>query len=389
MSDVVVVVLVLAAMAAARWLRPTSVRRHAAPAAPVVLDGSRSSFRRATRRDPPRRPAGVARRARPPVRGGRRRRRRLGRRDAEVARAAGAQGPGGSTAARGVDRQGVGLPRGAGVAGGDLLLFLDADTVLAPTPSPGSSRCTRARRAGVGPALPPRRPSARAALGLVQPGRRDGERGLRRHADAVGALGSRWPSVRCLLTSRADLDRAGGHAAVRAEILDDAALAAAYDRAGLPVVCLVGGRRCGCAATRRDWASCCGGLDEEHRLRGLDRLAPGRRSAPCCSSAAHHAVAVGATLTVLDATTGIGGTLVGGHAAVWVAAYVALALQLRTVLRRLGSFRWWTWALVPVSLVAFDLVFARSAVLSGVRRSVQWRGRDVDLRGRDSADEVA
>ena len=45
----------------------------------------------------------------------------------------------------------------------------------------------------------------------------------------------------CLLTSRADYEGAGGHVAVRGEILDDVMLAAAYDRAGLPVRCAVGG----------------------------------------------------------------------------------------------------------------------------------------------------
>jgi 4,4'-diaponeurosporenoate glycosyltransferase len=56
------------------------------------------------------------------------------------------------------------------------------------------------------------------------------------------------------------------------------------------------------------------------------------------------------------------------------------------VLRRLGSFAWWTWALFPVPLVAFDLVFARSVVRTLVRRSVRWRGREVRLGARASED---
>jgi 4,4'-diaponeurosporenoate glycosyltransferase len=70
-------------------------------------------------------------------------------------------------------------------------------------------------------------------------------------------------------------------------------------------------------------------------------------------------------------------------------AYVAVALQLRWVLRRAGSFRWWAWALFPVPLLAFDLVFARSLALTVVRRSVTWRGRDVSLTGSRSGEEVA
>ena len=64
-----------------------------------------------------------------------------------------------------------------------------------------------------------------------------------------------------------------------------------------------------------------------------------------------------------------------------------VALQLRWVLRRTGSFRWWAWGLFPVALLAFDLVFARSLALTLVRRSVSWRGRDVSLA--DSPEGVA
>ena len=61
-----------------------------------------------------------------------------------------------------------------------------------------------------------------------------------------------------------------------------------------------------------------------------------------------------------------------------------LTMQLRD-----GTYRWWTWALFPLPLLAFDLVFARSLALTTVRRSVSWRGRDVSLTGERSEQEVA
>jgi 4,4'-diaponeurosporenoate glycosyltransferase len=64
-----------------------------------------------------------------------------------------------------------------------------------------------------------------------------------------------------------------------------------------------------------------------------------------------------------------------------VTAWVLVAGHLRAVLGRAGSFRWWTWALFPLPLLAFDAVFVRSAARTVVRRSVRWRGREVDLRG--------
>jgi 4,4'-diaponeurosporenoate glycosyltransferase len=101
---------------------------------------------------------------------------------------------------------------------------------------------------------------------------------------------------------------------------------------------------------------------------------------------AQHAVAVAALLAVVTAVTGWAVPLTG-HPALWAVAWIGFACQLRSILRRAGSFRWWTWALFPVPLLAFDAIFAISAVLTGVRRSVRWREREVDLRRRTSAEE--
>jgi 4,4'-diaponeurosporenoate glycosyltransferase len=102
---------------------------------------------------------------------------------------------------------------------------------------------------------------------------------------------------------------------------------------------------------------------------------------------AHHAVAVGGTLALAGAVMGRDLPLTHGHLALWAAAWVVIAWQLRRLLRRIGSFRWWTWALFPAPLVVFDLVFARSILQTALRRSVRWRGREVRLDGRGSAEE--
>jgi 4,4'-diaponeurosporenoate glycosyltransferase len=192
----------------------------------------------------------------------------------------------------------------------------------------------------------------------------------------------------CLLTSREDYVRAGGHEAVRADILDDAALAAAYHHAGLPVWCAVGG---GTVRMR----SYPGGLGQlvagwtKNIASGAADAGPSATAATVAWISAHHAVAVGAVLSLLVALAGRGGSLVAGSPLLWAVAYVGAALQLRWVLRRAGSFRWWVWALFPVPLLAFDLVFARSLALTVVRRSVSWRGRDVALAGDRSGEEAA
>ena len=272
---------------------------------------------------------------------------------------------------------------GARATSGDLLLFLDADTMLASDALDGLLTLY----AGHGGLV-----SVQPFHDVVRPYEQ-----LSSYFNAVSLLASGAFSPRparramafgpCLLTSRADYERAGGHAAVRAEILDDVQLAAAYDRAGLPVLCAVGGR----SVTMRSYP---GGLRQlvagwtKNFASGAAAADPRSTLAAVLWVSAHHAVAVGAARALLRAATGRGTAPTDAGLAVSALAWVGAAWQLRSILRRIGSFRWWTWALFPAPLLAFDAVFARSAALTVVRRSVRWRGREVDLSGRGSAEEA-
>ena len=273
---------------------------------------------------------------------------------------------------------------GARSAGGDLLLFLDADTVLAPD----ALEDLLAMRDGH-----PGLVSIQPFHTVVRPYEQ-----LSSYFNAVSVLASgvfgralsRRPMAfgPCLLTSRTDYEQAGGHAAVRQEVLDDVQLALAYHRAGLAVRCAVGGR----SVTMRSYP---GGLRQladgwtKNIASGAAAAAPGPGVAAVSWVIAHHAVAVGGALSVAGVATGHDLALAHGDPALWALAWVVVAWQLRSTLRPLGSFRWWTWALFPVPLLAFDLMFARSLLRTVVRRSVRWRGREVRLRGRGPANEGA
>lgn len=270
--------------------------------------------------------------------------------------------------------------QGANAARGDLLLFVDADTELAPGALGGLLEVY----AGTGP-------GPGGGLLSVQPFHvvRRGYEQLSAYFNAVsllasGAFGARPPRRSMafgpvLLTSRADWEAVGTHAAVRADVLDDVALARAYDVAGLPVRCLVGGR----AARMRMYPAGPRQLVEgwsKNFASGAAATSPVPALAVTGWVAAHHAVAVGALTWLVGL---LGATPADVHvptavvASAWALAWAGAAAQLRSVLRRIGSFAWWTWALFPVTLLAFDLVFARSVLLTGVRGSVPWRGRAV------------
>ncbi len=269
---------------------------------------------------------------------------------------------------------------GAGATDGELLLFLDADTVLGPDALAGLLEL-HAEHGGLVSVQPYHRvvrayeqlSSYFNVMALLASGAFTRRPARRRRQQRPMAFGP------CLLTSRADYERVGGHEAVRGEILDDVQLAAAYDRAGLPVRCAVGGR----SIRMRSYP---GGLRQladgwtKNFASGASAAAPGPTFGAAFWVSAHHAVAVGAALALVELSTGWGASLTYGDPVLWGVAWVGFAAQLWWILRRVGSFRWWTWALFPVCLLAFDVIFARSAALTMVRRSVRWRGRDVDLR---------
>ena len=294
-------------------------------------------------------------------------------RTAEAGRAEGARVVPAGTPPAGWTGKAWACHTGASVTTGDVLLFLDADTVLA-THALGGLLRLHAAHGGLISVQPHHR--------VVQPYEQ-----LSAVFNAVALLASDAftgrPSARpmafgpCLLTTRTDYERAGGHAIVRAEILDDVRLAGAYGDAGLPVTCALGGQ----AVAMRSYP---GGLGQ--LVSGWTKnIASGAAASGLRVSiatvlwiSALHAVVVG---TVLALT---GSPLATGSPPIWAAGWVGLALGLRGVLRHAGSFAWWTWAAFPLPLLFFDLVFARSAALTLVGRSVLWRGRPVDLR-RDAA----
>ena len=174
----------------------------------------------------------------------------------------------------------------------------------------------------------------------------------------------------CLLTSRDDYERAGGHAAVRGEILDDVELAAAYEKAGLSVHCVAGGSQIRMRSYPNGIRQLVAGWTK-NMASGAAATDPRAGLATGLWICAHHLVAVNTLLAMWTADEAL-------DAGIWLLAWVVFALQLRVVLRRVGSFRWWTWALFPLPLLAFDLLFAISTV-NTLRGSVRWRGRTVRL----------
>ena len=268
---------------------------------------------------------------------------------------------------------------GAEATAGDLLLFLDADTVLAPDALP---RLLTAHEHHGG--LVSVQPHHRVVRTYEQASAYFNAVALMASAAFTGGRARRPMAFGpCLLTSRADYELVGGHRAVRGEILDDVQLARAYDRAGLPVTSFAGTDVVSMRSYPGGAAQLVSGWSK-NIASGATAANPITSLATVLWVCAHHVVALGTLGAVVDASSGA----VGTSTVLWAAAWLVAAVQLRSVLRTAGTFRWWAWALFPLPLLAFDLVFARSLLLTVVRRSVSWRGRPVDLR-RDRATREA
>jgi 4,4'-diaponeurosporenoate glycosyltransferase len=250
---------------------------------------------------------------------------------------------------------------GAEVAGNGLLVFLDADTRIAP------GGLARIAAVGAGPGLTsiqpyhlvPRWPERLAAFFNIV-----GMMGslvctpLGRRLRPRGVFGP------CLVTPTDDYRLAGGHAAARAGVLDDVALAAAYRRAGLPVR-VYGGR---------------GTIDFRMYPGGLPELVGGftkNMAAGALAVRPPAAVAVGGWVAACAAPLVLALRLPGPLAGV---CYLAVAVQVAVHLRRLGSFGPVVALAYPVALVVFLAVFVRSLLATYGQGRVSWKGRSLPTR---------
>ncbi len=182
---------------------------------------------------------------------------------------------------------------------------------------------------------------------------------LPRRSAPKGAFGP------CVLVSRDCYERAGGHSAVRSEVLDDVALGTRFRSHGCNIRFLIGG--------------------DELRFRmypnGLRELVQGwTKNFAVASSRTPLSVLIaltswfsGAALALRALATGP--ILPGGL------LYLLYAAQLYLLLRPIGRFRLITALFYPVGLAFFAGVYLRSLFVTYVLRRVTWKGRTVTPHG--------
>ncbi len=265
-------------------------------------------------------------------------------RTAELARAAGARVIASAPLPAGWRGKAWACQQGADAAAHDTLIFMDADTRFEPDGLPAVCRAFAER----GGAL-----SIAAFQTLEKPAEQ-----LSAFFVWVMTAGSELFGP-FLMVSKADYEKAGGHAAVKSRVLEHVYLAAEFRRAGVPVHGL-GGR---------------GVLRIRMYPGGLRDLSRGWKKAFASGAARTPPVRMAGIIFWLGAAAGTAVMLPVAAAETsllwWGPLYAAFAGLLFIQLRKLGQFRLLTALCYPVALGFFFFIFAQSAL----QKKQSWKGR--------------
>jgi 4,4'-diaponeurosporenoate glycosyltransferase len=174
----------------------------------------------------------------------------------------------------------------------------------------------------------------------------------------------------CLMVPRAGYLEVGGHQdeTVRGEVLESIPLAKLFQRHGLPVR-LYGGR---------------GAVSFRMYPDGYHQLVEGWSKGFASGALATRPLVLIAIILWISGCFAsvlmLLGALVrpfGPELAAYAVLYGLFALQIWWMLRRIGSFQWWTALLYPLPLTFLLIVMIRSLILVHLLGRVPWRGRTV------------
>lgn len=266
-------------------------------------------------------------------------------RTAELARAVGARVLASAPLPVGWRGKAWACQQGAGAATNDTLVFMDADTCF----EPGGLLAVCSTFSKQGGAL-----SLAAFQTLGKPSEQ-----LSAFFVAVMTAASELFGP-FLMVSKSDYQKAGGHAAVKNQVLENVHLAAAFRQAGIPACSFSGA----------------GTLSIRMYPGGLRELSKGWKKAFATGAGQTPPLRMAGIIFWLSAAAGIAVMLPvsafsGYSLLLWGSLYAAGAGLLFIQLRRLGQFRFATALFYPVALVFFFALFAQSVF----QKQQTWKGR--------------
>ena len=256
------------------------------------------------------------------------------------------------------------LHHGVQASSGDVLVFLDADT----EPGPGFLASLLAQHRALG------------GLVSVQPYHRTEKpyEQLSLLFNLVGLLavplgpGCGVAFGPAMATSRSDYERSGGHAAVAGRVVEDWFLAHCYQQKGLPVSAFIGDGQIAYRMSPGGLGDLVVGFDKNFATAAAEVRWPWMLAVVLWLSGLFWAA------WCLPAAL-LGWPLLGDRSLLTNGLiYIAYALQLLLISRRVGRFPWIP-LIFPVPVLFFLGVFVL-AILNLERGQVRWKGRTVQTR---------
>jgi len=259
--------------------------------------------------------------------------------------------------------------QGARIASGEILVFLDADTVLEKNGLKNIIE-TYVEKDGVLSIQPYhklRNPYEQlsAFFNIV----------MLAGIGAFTVLGSRikplglfGPAV--AMKRRFYLD-SGGHDKVKGEILEDLAFGSELQKKGVEIYCL-GGKS---TISFRMYPN---GIRE--LINGWSKgFAMGAAKTPLpllILIIAWISGSLGTTRSLIEVIVATNNVQI----AIWGSLYILYAAQIYWILVRIGNFKFYTALFYPIPMAFFVVVFTYSFVCIFLVRSVKWKGREIDLK---------
>jgi 4,4'-diaponeurosporenoate glycosyltransferase len=175
----------------------------------------------------------------------------------------------------------------------------------------------------------------------------------------------------CVVMRKAYYFESGGHTAVKGEVVEDLALGERLKKHNRRIHCY-GGR---------------GTISFRMYPNGIRELVDGwskgfaTGASRACIPLLVAIIAwigsgISATVCAIGAISGMHNTAIMW----WALAYLAYAIQVQWMAFRVGTFKFYTALLFPVSLLFFITVFFRSIFFVAIKRSVMWKGVAISLK---------
>jgi len=263
--------------------------------------------------------------------------------------------------------------QGASIASGEVLVFLDADTVLEKNGLKNIIE-TYVRKDGVLSIQPYHKmrnlyEQLSAFFNIVMMAAMGSFTILGNRIKPMGLFG---PVV--TVKKQYYLD-SGGHEKVKGEILEDVAFGSELQKKGVEIHCLGGKKTVSFRMYPKGIKELINGWSKGFAVGAFKTSIP-----VLVMIVAWISGSIGTTRSLIEAIAATNNV----QMAIWGIMYLLFSAQIYWMLVRIGNFKFYTALFYPIPLTFFVLVFTYSFIRIFLRRSVVWKGREIDLKNKVS-----